>query len=116
MNAHFQYGYSNDILEVKDEFKPQNKIWSDEIASRLIDRNIKLINAEQEKYIKMRNRTIMDYAVEYLGSKEMDMKLLAPLNHVRLWKQIILPCKLVGLIGIKETKAYRRIESKSSIK
>ena len=38
----------------------------------------------------------MDYAVEYLKSNEMDMSLIVPLNYVRLWKQIILPCELVG--------------------
>ena len=86
LNTHFQYGYSKNILEIEEELKPQNKIWSDEIGSRLLNCNIVVINAKQEMYISTKNKTIMDYAEEYVRCKEIGKNLLVPLNHVRLWK------------------------------
>ena len=116
VNAHFQYGYSKNILEIEDGLKPQNKIWSDEIGSRLLNRNIAVINAKQEMRISTKNKTIIDYAEECVGCKEKDKNALAPLNHVRLWKKMVLPCELIGLTGKKKTKAYQQVESKSSLK
>jgi len=116
VNTHFQYGYSKNILETEEEIKPQNKIWSDEIGSRLLNRNIVVINATNEIYISTKNKTIMDYAEKYVRCKEIGKNILAPLNHVRLWKQMVLPCELIGLTGTKRTKACQKIESKSSLK
>ena len=67
-------------------------------------------------HISTKNKTIMDYAEEHVRCKEIGKKLLAPLNHVRLWKQMVLPCELIGLTGTKKTKACQQIESKSSLK
>jgi len=105
--AHFQYGYNKEILEIDSKYKPSNQIWSDEIGQRLIDRGIKLRNVEESKYVKTTNKTIMDYAIEYAKEKEMDEKIIPLINHVRLYKRIILLCELVGLKGREETKSYK---------
>ena len=73
----------------------------------MIDRGIKLRNVEESKYVKTINKTIMDYAIEYAKEKEMDEKIIPLINHVRLYKRIILLCKLVGLKGREETKSYK---------
>ena len=105
--AHFQYGYNKEILEIDSKYKPSNQIWSDEIGQRLIDRRIKLCNVEESKYVKTTNKTIMDYAIEYAKEKEMDEKIIQLINHVRLYKRIILPYELVSLMGREETKSYK---------
>jgi len=94
-------------LEIDSKYKPSNQIWSDEIGQRLIDRGIKLCNVEESKYVKTTNKTIMDYAIEYAKEKEIDEKIIQLINHVRLYKRIILPCELVGLKGREETKSYK---------
>ena len=116
MNTQFQYGFGNNILDIDHMTKPENKIWSDEIGRRLSERSIKLTNEKQTKYISSKNKTIMDFAVEYVKRQGMSTKVIAPLNHVRLFKQMIMPCELVGLSGTAETKAYRQFDCRSCLK
>jgi len=65
-NAQFQYSFSSEILRTEDKWKPENKIWSDEIAQRITKRKITFDNMPQTKYIPTRNKTIMDYVVKYV--------------------------------------------------
>ena len=65
------------------------------------------MNFQHEKYIKTVNKTIMDLAVEHVKQKEINLQTLSPINHVRLFKCMILPCELIGLTGHKETKSLK---------
>ena len=116
INAQHQCGYRNDILKIKEEFKPNNKIWSDEIGSRLMHRAIKIVNGKEEKHANTQNKTIMDYAVEYVRSNELEPNIIAPINHVRMWKKMTLPCELIGFTGTKETTACLKADAKSSLR
>ena len=40
------------------------------------------MSAEEEKCIRTRTRTIIDYAVKHLENKEIEKKLIAPLSYV----------------------------------
>ena len=106
--AQFQHGFKNGILEIEEDYKPQNKTWSDEVAQRLLDRGIKIKNLKDERYAKTVNKTIIDYAVEHVKEKGIDRQTIAPINHVRICKRMILPCKLIGLTGRKETKGFKQ--------
>ena len=86
MNAQFQYGFSGNIFKVTKEYKAKNKISSDEVANRLAKRDIRILNIDQTTYIRTKNKIIMDYVAEYVESKEMKEKLVAPLNHMHLFK------------------------------
>ena len=49
----------------------------------------------------------MDYVKIYIKEKDKNMEIIASLNHVRLYKKIILPYELVGIEGNKKTKELR---------
>jgi len=106
-NAMFEYGHNNSILKVDSRVKPDKIIWSNEIVDRLLKQKIELINTNQLQYVETKNKAIMDLAIEYVQSNRLSEKIIALINHVRLYKKIILPCELVGLIGDKATKCLR---------
>ena len=58
----------------------------------------------------------MDYAVMYVEEKEMPLSTIEAINHVRLFKKMMLPCELIGFHGNKITKEVREVMSESSIK
>ena len=58
----------------------------------------------------------MDYVVEYVKANDMNKNDVAPLNHMRLYKQMILPCELVGLIGRDKMDGYRNEIALSCLK
>ena len=57
----------------------------------------------------------MDLVVEYVKNQEFRCKIIAPINQVRIYKRIILPCKLVGFQGSNKTKEAREYEEKSCV-
>ena len=70
----------------------------------------------QTKYILIRNKMIIDYVVKYVQENNKDRKEVAPLNHMRLYKQMILPCELLGLMGREETHGYKNELAPSYLK
>jgi len=58
----------------------------------------------------------MDYAIDYVKEKNLAMKILALINHVRLHKEIILLYELVGMEGRCKTLEFRNTNDKSCIK
>ena len=114
-NARVFYGYSKSIMEVERRYKPEKIIWSDEIQDILGKRNLQMINCVQEKKWISKNKTIMDYAIEYVEQNELTMKYTEAINHVRIYKRMILPCELTGFYGDKVTKEAREIFETSSL-
>ena len=43
----------------------------------------------------------------YLLEKEKNKLIITPINQVRIYKRMHLPCELVGFCGSKETKGFR---------
>ena len=41
----------------------------------------------------------MNYAQIYIEEKDKITKIIAPVNQVRIYKKMILPCELVGIAG-----------------
>jgi len=54
----------------------------------------------------------MDFAVEYSNQ----LNIVEAINHVRIYKKMILPCELLGFLGNKETREMRHWEEPSSIR
>ena len=113
-NVAFQYGYNKNVLEVKRKLKPNQITWSDEIGERLESRNVVFVNANLTQCIRTKNKAMMDLAAAHAESKNMSEKIIAPINQVRLFKKVILPCELVGLLGNKKTKCFNRVIEASS--
>ena len=44
----------------------------------------------------------MEYTLKYSNKKNIEA-----INHVRLYKRMILPCELVGFLGMNLTKEFR---------
>ena len=53
----------------------------------------------------------MDYAIE----KELGKEAISPINHVRIYKIMLLPCELSGMAGDFPTSKYYQIEKKSCL-
>ena len=59
-----------------------------------------------------KNKTIIDYAIQY--SK--DLTLIEAINHVRIYKKMILPFELFGFNGNCKTREFREVCEPSSIR
>ena len=82
---------------------------SDEIEAILRKRCISIINTYFDKMKITINRTIINFAVDYIREKNLKHKILAPINQIRL-KKMYLPYKLFGLDGTNKTKEFREID------
>ena len=75
-----------------------------------------LINRLNEKDLITKNKTIMDYAVEYAKRENAADGEREAINYVRIYKNMILPFEVVGFRGGQETKEYRNMFEKSSVR
>jgi len=115
-NAVVQYGCSEHLIKTLRKYKIDKGIWSDNIGEIL--EKIKISIENEEEGIKMitKNLIIMDYATKYVKELNLSNKILAFINHVRLFKSIILPYELVGLEGMCRIYEMRNLMEKSCIR
>ena len=76
---------------------------------------MELINRQNEPKWFTANKTIMDYAQQYIQQNQVNEMSIAAINQVRIFKRMYLPCELIGLNGKFLTKEARVEEEKSSI-
>ena len=91
-------------------------IQSKEIGSELQKRSIDLVNLHNIKMIKTANKTIMDYIQIYVENRKLSINIIPPINHIRMYKKMYLPCELIGLCGNKKTREFREGLETSSIR
>ena len=115
-NESVQYGYNSNIMEIGSEYKIDSKTWSDEIAEVLLSRELKIENNSYKQTIETQNRSIMDFAISYVKEGKLNPKIIAPINHVRQFKKMFLPCELVGLRGNVKTYQFTSLEAISCLK
>ena len=111
-NISLYYGFSKSAIDPSLDWKPVINSWSDEIRLMLRSRKLEIVNRINDTKSITMNKTIMDYAMDY--SKEIEI--IEAINHVRIFKKMIIPCELVGFRGGKETKELREWSLVSSIK
>jgi len=58
----------------------------------------------------------MDYIAKYIIKNELNENELVLINHVRLYKKIYLPFKLVRIKGEIKTKEFKEIMRQSNMK
>ena len=88
-------------------------LWIQNVAHQMKIRNIEIIN--NDTLVMTSNKTIMELAYQYKDQNKISNNIMKKINHVRLWKQILLPFELFGIKGNKETENYKDIAAKSTI-
>jgi len=114
-NSRLFYGYSGHVLDVELKNKPKVVTWSDEVQNMLSSRGLKIVNRINERKWMSKNESIMDYAIKYVKAEELDYNVVEAINHVRIFKKMILPCELIGFRGDKVTKEAREVYERSAI-
>ena len=76
---------------------------------------MKVKNKTNEPKWVSKNKTIIDYAIKYIKTNELKEEILAPINQVRIYKRMIIQCKLVGFSRDKLTKEMREKEARSCV-
>ena len=61
------------------------------------------------------NLIIMDYTTKYVNEQKLKNDILVPINQMRIWKGLYLPCELIGVNGRERTKVFCEVNRKSSI-
>ena len=75
---------------------------------------LKLSLKEKEKG-RTSNKSLIEYALEYVEVRNRKRAELRQINYVRLKKGILLLCKVVGSAGKMQTSCYRNIFEMSPI-
>ena len=57
----------------------------------------------------------MDYIVDYVKEKRLHKSYIEEINYMQLYKQIILPYKLLGFNGKNQTRYYEYVEEVSCL-
>ena len=58
----------------------------------------------------------MYYIEKYTKENNLDDAIFDQINHIRLYKKLIIPAKLVRARGRERTNAYNKLEEKSILK
>ena len=96
-------------MDVPEQHKLTTTTWCDKVASVFHKRKTSVVNNNHQKAFKTGNKSIMQCAVDYVESRELDKETLHPTNHMRLHKQMYLPCELIRMVGNYKTKAFREV-------
>ena len=70
-NVRFYYGFSAEVIDPRLEWNPAVMTWSNEIRLMLKSRRMQLINRINESKWITKNKTIMDYAIQYSNQLKM---------------------------------------------
>ena len=57
----------------------------------------------------------MDFVIIFIAQMNQKADIINEINAVRLYKKLYLPCKLVGVIRIIQTKCFEDFDKKSPI-
>jgi len=114
--AALEYGYSSNITEISTKYKRKRTIWNDEVGEMLMKRKITIQNEKSIIKTITNNKTIMDYAKEYVQETNKDENILAIINHVRIYQKMLIPCELVGMQGNQQTREMTNSNTTSCIR
>ena len=67
---------------------------------------MKLAYSKEGETKRTANKTLMQYAIEYVNKTNKKAEILKYINYVRLKKSILLPYKVVGANGKINTECY----------
>ena len=73
------------------------------------------VNTLNEKKYITKYKTIIDYATEYIKRENTVIGMIESINHIRIFKKILLPCELVGFKHEIETKELKNVFGESLV-
>ena len=88
-------------------------IWVEEICNMMNKRNLEVVNQTIDRLFLTDNKTIIEYAEQYIVKKELENSVCDRINYVWLHKEMIIPAELVGVRGRERMEAFTNIEKKS---
>ena len=77
---------------------------------------MRLQYSKEDKRKRTKNKTLIEYALEYVEKTNMNNVVLKHINYVRLKKGILLPCEVVGANRRMRMECYNNINALSPIK
>ena len=98
-------GCKNSDIHKYQQNKQETTLWIQHVAHEMQTRKIEIINNDTLEITS--NSTIIDFAQQFKTQKYLQNKLINMINHVRLFKQTILPFELVALQGNKQTETFQ---------
>ena len=73
---------------------------------------MKLINISHSENLISINKTIMNFTIRCIKELNRSNNILVPLNQVRLYKKMYLPCKLIDINRDSKTKEFYKKNSR----
>ena len=79
------------------------------------ERSILIVNDKNKSQIIIEKKTLIEFAADYIKEKEMKNDVFDQINHIRLFKNIILLAQIIRARELVITEYYDKIEVKSMI-
>ena len=76
---------------------------------------MKIVNNRSKSHKIMENKILIEFVIEYIKEKKLKNEVFDQINHIRLYKKIILLVELVRDQVLATTECYDRIEAESII-
>ena len=78
------------------------------------ERKMRIVNNRNENQIITDNKILIEFVVEYVKEKGLKNNSINQINHVRLFKKVILLAEIIGVRG-RAAEWYERIEESSML-
>ena len=76
---------------------------------------MRIINDRNENQTITNNKILMEFIAEYVKEKGLKNDSVDQINHMRLFKKVILLAEIIRVRGLATIEYYERIEEKSMI-
>ena len=76
---------------------------------------MRIINDRNENQTITNNKILMEFIVEYIKEKGLKNDSVDQINHMRLFKKVILLAEIIGARGRATTECYETIEERSML-
>ena len=125
-------GIANEVIKLQEEYlvvesgrmigicynkddRYWKKLWIDKVSDMFSSRNISLHQNDVNILAIIKNKTVMDLAVQYTQRYNLSNNNLQEINFMRKKKRVFLPVELVGESGRYQIVCYSDILSNSQI-
>ena len=111
-----EYGQGQYNYNESERATTNPTIWIEEVYNELKTRDLEIINRKGDLLKITVSKMILEMAEEYIKQNKKEAKHYDQINHMRLYKQMILPIELVDYTGRIVSEAYEKDECKSVLK
>ena len=90
--------------------------WIDEVKLMMKSRNTAVHSNQNSELSATKNKIIIECAREFSERIEYNKETLTILNHMRMFKKVFSPCKLIGGSGRDETEVFKDNSKESQMR